>query len=123
MKRILVIEDHKMFSSHIAELILSMYPKAHIFQARDGREGVKMAMAEKPDVILLDMHLPVMDGYETARTLQSMPDTRGIPLIGMTLLLNEESQTLNSLRRFCKAILFKPFQAVQLAAVIRQIGI
>jgi CheY-like chemotaxis protein len=122
MKRLLVIEDHKMFSTYISELIASMYPHARVFQAKNGREGIDLALAEKPDVILLDMHMPVMDGIETARALRSMPETCQIPLVAMTLMVNEQSQTLVNFRRFCDAVLFKPFQADHLAAAMQQTG-
>ncbi len=52
--------------------------------ARDGREGVNLARAERPDVILMDMSLPVMDGWEAARELKADPTTAAIPIIGVS---------------------------------------
>jgi CheY-like chemotaxis protein len=61
-----------------------------------------------------------MDGYETARALSELPQTKTIPLIGMTLAGNEESTTLAHLRPFCRSVLFKPFRVEQLEAAIGQ---
>jgi len=52
--------------------------------AHDGQQGIDVAQAEKPDVILLDMNLPVMDGWTAARKLRDDPETARIPIIALT---------------------------------------
>ena len=52
--------------------------------AVDGRKGVDMAIAERPDLVLMDMSLPVMDGWTATQTLKANPDTAGIPVIALT---------------------------------------
>ncbi|HEX3708547.1 MAG TPA: response regulator, partial [Pseudolabrys sp.] len=55
-----------------------------IIMAVNGQQGVEMAVAEKPDLILMDMSLPVMDGWEATRQVKADPATRGIPVIALT---------------------------------------
>ncbi len=52
--------------------------------ARDGAQGVEMAGTERPDVILMDLGLPVLDGWEATRRIKAMPGTRHIPVIALT---------------------------------------
>ncbi len=55
-----------------------------MIRARDGREGIAIAAQEKPDIILLDIQLPVMDGYQTAGELRRCPDLHPTPIIALT---------------------------------------
>jgi CheY-like chemotaxis protein len=55
-----------------------------ILIARDGSAGVEMATAERPDLILMDLSLPVMDGWEATRRLKGAPETKDIPVIALT---------------------------------------
>jgi CheY-like chemotaxis protein len=52
--------------------------------AVDGEQGLRMAETEAPDLILMDMSLPVMDGWQATRQLKAQPGTRGIPVVGLT---------------------------------------
>ena len=52
--------------------------------ATDGEQGVAMAAAERPDLILMDLRLPVLDGWEAARRIKAQPETRHIPIIALT---------------------------------------
>ena len=82
MTRILLVEDNEMNRD-----MLSRRLKRKGFEviiAEDGRAGVDLASAERPDLILLDMSLPVMDGWEAAGHLKANPETQGIPLVALT---------------------------------------
>ncbi len=52
--------------------------------ARDGAQGVAMALAEQPDLILMDLSLPVLDGWEATRRIKTAPETRHVPVIALT---------------------------------------
>jgi CheY-like chemotaxis protein len=80
MVKILLVEDNEMNRD-----MLSRRLERHGFEvAVDGREGFAKALAEQPDLILLDMSLPVMDGWEAARLLKQHPATAAIPIIALT---------------------------------------
>lgn len=55
-----------------------------VLVATDGEQGVTMAAAERPDLILMDLRLPVLDGWEATRRIKAQPDTRHIPIIALT---------------------------------------
>jgi two-component system cell cycle response regulator DivK len=55
-----------------------------VFEAEDGPTGIQIALREMPDLILMDMNLPDMDGYEVTRQVRSYPELRHIPVIAMT---------------------------------------
>jgi CheY-like chemotaxis protein len=121
MNRILIIDDHRGYRDSVTELITSLYPQAQVLQAINGREGVALAVREIPDLILMDAHMPFMNGYEAARLLQTMPQTCLIPIIGMTLEETNNEGVTDDLRPFCHALLLKPFSDAQLAAALQQI--
>ena len=55
-----------------------------VLVAADGEEGMAMAVAERPDLILMDLSLPVLDGWEATRRLKTTPDTKDIPVIALS---------------------------------------
>ena len=82
MSRILIVEDNPS-NMKLAVLILSS--QGHVaLQATTAREGIELAGREHPDIILMDMQLPDMDGIEATRILKSMPETARIPVVAVT---------------------------------------
>ena len=82
MARVLLIEDNEMNRDMLSRrLIKRGYTVA---MAIDGQQGIDMAISEKPDLILLDMSLPVVDGWEAARQIKANPLSAGLPLIALT---------------------------------------
>ena len=82
MARILLVEDNETNSDMLSRRLVKRGHEVSI--AVDGAQGVDMARAEKPELILLDMSLPVMDGWEAARRLKNDPGTSTIPIIALT---------------------------------------
>jgi len=82
MARILLVEDNEMNRDMLSRRLVKRGHEVRI--AVDGQEGVDMAVAESPEIILLDMSLPVMDGWEAARLLKGDAATSGIPIIALT---------------------------------------
>ncbi len=82
MAKILIVEDNEMNRDMLSRrLIRRGY---EVIMAVDGEEGIMAARAKNPDLILMDMSLPVVDGWEATRRLKAEPATRAIPVIGLT---------------------------------------
>ena len=82
MTKILLVEDHEELWDFLSRRL-----KRRGFEvalAHDGQQGVDMVKSERPDVVLLDMNLPVMDGWTAARTLRADPETARVPIIALT---------------------------------------
>lgn len=82
MAKILLVEDNEMNRDMLSRRLERRGYQVPI--AVDGGQGVAMAQSEAPDLILMDMSLPVLDGWEVARQLKAAPETRGIPIIALT---------------------------------------
>jgi CheY-like chemotaxis protein len=82
MARILLVEDDEMNRDMLSRRLEKRGYEVLI--ATDGQQGVDMARKEDPALILMDMSLPVMDGWTASRTLKDDPATRGIPIIALT---------------------------------------
>ncbi|WP_426954075.1 response regulator [Muricoccus radiodurans] len=82
MTKVLLVEDHEELWDFLSRRLTRR--GFEVIVAQDGQEGVDKARAERPDVILMDMNLPVMDGWTAARTLRADPATGRIPIIALT---------------------------------------
>jgi len=82
MPRILLVEDNEMNRDMLSRRLARR--EYEVLVAVDGKEGVVMAGSEAPDLILMDMRLPVMDGREATRQLKASPETKAIPIIALT---------------------------------------
>ncbi len=82
MPKILLVEDNEMNRDMLSRRLTRK--GFDVVMAVDGQEGIDMASAESPDLILLDMSLPVVDGWKAAGLLKNRPDTRDIPIIALT---------------------------------------
>ena len=82
MANILLVEDSEQIWDFLSRRLAR---RGHqVFMAHDGEQGFNSAKASSPDIILLDMNLPVMDGWTAARALKAEPSTRHIPIIALT---------------------------------------
>jgi CheY-like chemotaxis protein len=82
MARVLLVEDNELNRDMLARrLVRRGY---EVLLAHDGAQGVAMASSTGPDVVLMDMSLPVLDGWEATRRLKAAPGTRAIPVIALT---------------------------------------
>jgi two-component system cell cycle response regulator DivK len=82
MTKILLVEDNEMNRDMLGRRLQRR--GFDLLVAVDGAQGLAMAQADAPDLILMDMSLPVMDGWEATRRLKAAPETRSIPVIALT---------------------------------------
>ena len=117
-KRILVVEDTEDNRQIIRDLLASA--GYEMIEALDGGQGVAMAAEHKPDLILMDMQLPVLDGYEATRRIKADPALAHIPVIAVTsyALSGDEAKTKAA---GCDAYVAKPFSPRQLLAKVREL--
>ncbi|RZI42747.1 response regulator [Herbaspirillum sp. HC18] len=82
MPKVLLVEDNEMNRDMLSR---RLERKGYeVVMAVDGAQGVAMAIDESPDLILMDMNLPVMDGWEATRQIKATPATASIPVVGLT---------------------------------------
>jgi two-component system cell cycle response regulator DivK len=116
-KRILVIEDTEDNRQIIRDLLTSF--NYELLEAVDGAEGVAMAQTHRPDLILMDIQLPVLDGYEATRRIRAIPELAGVPIVAVTsyALSGDEAKTREA---GCDGYIAKPFSPRQLLAKVRE---
>ena len=116
-QRILVIEDTEDNRQIIRDLLSSV--GYELIEAADGTEGVAMARSHRPDLILMDIQLPGMDGYEATRQIRATPALAKVPIIAVTsyALSGDEAKTRAA---GCDGYVAKPFSPRQLLAKIRE---
>ena len=116
-KKILVVEDTE-DNRQILRDLLSM-AGYDLIEANDGAEGVARASEHKPDLILMDIQMPVMDGYEATRRIKADPALKAIPIIAVTsyALSGDEEKARAA---GCDAYVAKPFSPREMLAKVRE---
>jgi two-component system cell cycle response regulator DivK len=116
-RRILVVEDQEDNRQILRDLLASA--DYEMIEAGDGEAGVAVAMAQRPDLILMDIQLPVLDGYEATRRIKADPTLKHIPIIVVTsyALSGDEAKARAA---GCDAYVTKPYSPRQLLAKIRE---
>ncbi|HVS96623.1 MAG TPA: cyclic nucleotide-binding domain-containing protein [Puia sp.] len=115
MKKILFIEDQGHKEDSIRQLLgLSNYL---VLVAADGRDGIGLAVRERPDLILCDTHLPSVDGYGVILALQQYPETRGIPVILLTTI-EEKDDFRKAMEAGADDFLARPFEGIELLRAV-----
>ena len=83
MTKLLYVEDND-DNVYMLKMRLELLGDFEVVTAENGERGCEMAVTERPDIILMDLEMPVMDGWEAARRLKSMPETSDIPIVGLS---------------------------------------
>jgi CheY-like chemotaxis protein len=106
--KILTIDDNQDNLITLKALIKEAFPKAVVFSATNGKDGLKLAILEDPDVILLDIVMPGMDGFEVCRHLKHDPVLSTIPVVFITALKGDKETRIKALYSGVEAFLSKP---------------
>lgn len=118
MRKILAIDDNKINLELLAQLVKIYYPDFQFIKAETGEEGIIEAVNKNPDLILLDIMMPGMDGYETCQYLKNHVKTNQIPIIMISALGRDSAERSKGLNAGADSFISKPFDQVELKAQI-----
>jgi DNA-binding response OmpR family regulator len=114
MKRVLIVDDDRENLDLVADMLRAEFQP---LTAASGREGIVAAVREQPDLILLDVNMPEMDGFDVCKRLREQPGTRQIPIIMLTTASSLDSR-VKGLDLGADDYITKPFQVRELVARI-----
>ncbi|PKL13870.1 MAG: diguanylate cyclase [Spirochaetae bacterium HGW-Spirochaetae-8] len=117
--KILTIDDNSDNLVTVQVLIKEKFPNAIVLQAATGQHGLELAAFEDPDVILLDVVMPGMDGFEVCRRLKANKALCDIPVVFLTAIRGEKQHRIRALECGAEAFLAKPIDENELTAQIR----
>lgn len=117
MKTVLVVDDNPVSRELIRELLAS--PDLLVMEAADGGEALRMAAAHRPDLILMDLQMPGLDGFATLRTLNQDLGLQGLPVIAMTAFAMQGDRE-RSLAAGFDDYVSKPIDGLKLEQQIRE---
>jgi signal transduction histidine kinase/CHASE3 domain sensor protein/ActR/RegA family two-component response regulator len=118
-RKLLYVEDN-LSNLRLVERLLARWPNVQLLSAMQGRLGLELALAQLPDLILLDLHLPDLPGTEVLARLKSNPNTRAIPVIILSAEASEH-QIERLLAQGAAAYLTKPLDLNEFYRVLRQV--
>ena len=116
-KRILVVEDQKDNMQIMRDLLGTT--DYEIMEAENGEQALAMVAQQRPDLILMDIQLPILDGYEATRRIKADPALRAIPIIAVTSYALS-GDDVKAREAGCDAYVTKPFSPRALLAKIRE---
>lgn len=114
--KILIVEDLEDNRDFIQQVLNEM---AELFFASDGRMGIAMAKVKRPDLIIMDLNLPVIDGWEATKILRSDPTFFNTPIIALTAY-GLDSDYMRAMEAGCTDFLHKPVMPDDLRAKVKE---
>jgi len=118
-KKILIVDDSKV-AAMTQQLILRSLKQCEVITAEDGIKGVENAVAEQPELILMDVVVPRMNGYEAVRLIRGHEATENIPII-MVTTRSESAHVDEGFASGCDDYVYKPIDAAQLLEKIAKL--
>ena len=119
MTKVLYVEDNE-DHVYMLKMRLELLDDFEVVTAEDGEKGCAMALSERPDIILMDLEMPVVDGWEATRRLKEDQQTRDIPIIALSAhaLAGEREKALGA---GCDEFDTKPIEFERLVATLRRV--
>ncbi len=117
--KFLLIDDIQDNLISLQAVLKDAFPDAEVCTARNGSDGLRIARSEDPDVILLDIIMPGMDGFEVCRKLKDDSTLREIPVVILTALQETKENRMKALEAGAEAFLSKPVEIVELTVQLR----
>ena len=117
--KILAIDDQPDNLTTLKAVVQDALPKCTLLTALTGQQGIELAKREDPDVILLDIVMPEMDGYDVCRQLKSDEKLNSIPVVFLTALRTDSESRIKALEAGAEAFLSKPLEVPELIAEVR----
>lgn len=119
MAKVLIIEDDPLMSRMYQKIFT--FEKYEVVMAKDGQEGLDLARSEKPTVVLLDVMMPKMNGFQVLEKLKSDPDTKAMPVIMLTNLAGEQDAETALAKGAVKYIVKSEYEPKQVADMVSEI--
>src|SRR6266705_891516 len=116
-KKILLVDD-SVSTLFMAQVILGETPGLHMVTALNGEQAVAVALRERPDLILMDVVMPLMNGLQACRAIRSLAEIKEIPVILVTTR-GEDGGNFHGYESGCTAYITKPFNGAELLALVR----
>jgi len=118
-KKILIIDDEEDFC-YFVKANLQLISNYEILVAHRGKKGIRLVRKEKPDLILLDVMMPGIDGFEVLKRLKKSEETQYIPIIMLTAK-NEDESKIKAAGLYCEDYIVKPAEIKVLKAKIHRV--
>ena len=116
-KKILIAEDHTAVTQALQILL---EPRYETISAVNGKQAVEFAVSEQPDLILMDIVMPVMNGFKASRRIRHHPKTHSIPILAVTAMGTPEDKE-ECFQSGCNDIIVKPFLVEDLLPCIEKL--
>ena len=117
-KKVLIVDDEPGVRRLVRQILFRDYT---VSEAQNGEEAVDMARSQKPDIILMDMMMPKMDGLSACYAIKQDESTRHIPVVMLTAITHELNQRLSQSVMGASGYITKPFSPDDLLSTIRQL--
>ncbi len=116
MKKILAIDDNEINLELLHQIVKIHYPEFEFIQTLSGLEGIELAKQELPEIILLDILMPEINGYEVCAVLKNNPTTHNIPIIMISALGVDANERIKGLNAGADSFISKPFSRGEIIA-------